>query len=56
MSKNRLIKKIDTIQSKVQSLWAQIGTDYGLHCQTIGRELNELQKKIESGEVKKLKK
>lgn len=52
MSKQALLKKIATIQGKIQSLWASVGTDYGMHCQTITRELNELEKKIERGEVK----
>lgn len=51
-TKAQLIKQIETIQSKMQSLWAKLGTDYGMHCQTITRELNALEKKIESGEVK----
>jgi len=56
MSKRKLIKRIDTLQIKNQELWAKIETDYGQHCQTIGRELSELQKKIESGETKPIKK
>jgi hypothetical protein len=51
-TKAALIKKIETIQSKMQSLWADLGTDNGLHCQTITRELAELEKAIERGEIK----
>jgi len=47
-----LIKKIETIQGKITALAQSMGKDYGLHCQTIGRELNQLQKKLESGEIK----
>jgi hypothetical protein len=56
MSKQRLLKKIATIQNKVQELWAAIGTDYGMCCQSVMRELNHLEKRIESGEVKPSKK
>lgn len=50
-SKYQILKQIETIQNKVQALWHKIGKDYGNHCQTIGRELTALEKKIESGEV-----
>jgi hypothetical protein len=52
MSKQSVLKKIATIQGKIQGLWAVLETDYGMHCQTITKELNELEKKIERGEVK----
>lgn len=47
MNKQSALKKIETLKSKVQSLWAELGPDFGTDCQTIGRQLNILQNKIE---------
>lgn len=51
-SKTALIKKIEVIQGKIQSLWAQLGTNGGMNCQTASREMGALKKKIERNEIK----
>jgi len=52
MSTKELIKRIEIIQAKVQTLWHNIESDSNLHCQTVLSELNALEKQIERGEVK----
>lgn len=52
MNKYNLLKRITTIQSKMQDLYSAIGTNGGMHCQTIMRELAQLEKKIEMNEIK----
>jgi DNA-binding FrmR family transcriptional regulator len=50
MSKQRLLKKVEILQGRVQELWSLI--DYGMPCQEIMKHLNTLQSRIESGEIK----
>jgi ElaB/YqjD/DUF883 family membrane-anchored ribosome-binding protein len=47
------IKKIETIQGKIQALWAELGSLAGSNCQTAARELEELRKKLERDTRKK---